>query len=142
MIVWKEYVYNEDDYRHIKKINREAFKADPEGYCSRQSEFTLRYIVEVDGVTYYLQHWIKGLRRMRMHYGARISKYNTAMDLFRLKKGLPKNIGFLKFYQDVGDDLLVKYISHEVMFECIIRESTMNYKIYYGDPHKVKEVSI
>lgn len=140
MIIWDKNCYTEQEYRDIKKQNRKAFLLDPEGYCEKQKEFNPKYVLVTDKDTYYMDNWVKGTGYIKKELDDNVGRYWSAMEVFNLKHALPKNYVSLKFSVDVGDNILVRYISHTCMFECMIRETTLNYKIYYGDKKEIEEV--
>ena len=91
-------------------------------------------------ISRYMDNWVKGTGYIKKELGDNVGRYWSAMEVFNLKHALPKNYVSLKFSVDVGDNILVRYISHICMFECMIRETTLNYKIYYGDKKEIEEV--
>ena len=132
--------YTLEEYRCLRKHNREICRYFPEDYGKVQNDWEPTYEICIDGVAYVMPVWNVGIRYIKRKYKANIYPFPSFRTVFALGRRLPDNISYAKASKVSSFSNQFSYIDHGTKFETYESEEKFTIVPFYGDKERIKEV--
>ena len=132
--------YTLEEYRCLRKHNREICRYFPEDYGKVQNDWEPTYEICIDGVAYVMPVWNVGIRYIKRKYKANIYPFPSFRTVFALGRRLPDNISYAKASKESSFSTQFSYIEHGTKFETYESEEKLTVVPFYGDKERIKEV--
>ena len=132
--------YTLEEYRCLRKHNREICRYFPEDYGKVQNDWEPTYEICIDGVAYVMPVWTVGIRYIKRKYKANIYPFPSFRTVFALGRRLPDNISYAKASKESSFSTQFSYIEHGTKFETYESEEKLTIVPFYGDKERIKEV--
>ena len=140
IIVMDKPAYTLEEYRCLRKHNREICRYFPEDYGKVQNDWEPTYEICIDGVAYVMPVWNVGIRYIKRKYKANIYPFPSFRTVFALGRRLPDNISYAKASKVSSFSTQFSYIEHGTKFETYESEERFTIVPFYGDNERIKEV--
>ena len=140
IIVMDKSAYTLEEYRCLRKHNREICRYFPEDYGKVQNDWEPTYEICIDGVAYVMPVWNVGIRYIKRKYKANIYPFPSFRTVFALGRRLPDNISYAKASKGSSFSTQFSYIEHGTKFETYESEEKLTIVPFYGDKERIKEV--
>ena len=132
--------YTLEEYRCLRKHNREICRYFPEDYGKAQNDWEPTYEICIDGVAYVMPVWNVGIKYIKRKYKANIYHFPSFRTVFALGRRLPDNISYAKASKESSFSTQFSYIEHGTKFETYESEEKFTIVPFYGDKERIKEV--
>ena len=132
--------YTLEEYRYLRKHNREICRYFPEDYGKVQNDWEPTYEICIDGVAYVMPVWNVGIKYIKRKYKANIYLFPSFRTVFALGRRLPDNISYAKASKESSFSTQFSYIEHGTKFETYESEEKLTIVPFYGDKERIKEV--
>ena len=132
--------YTLEEYRCLRKHNREICRYFPEDYGNVQNDWEPTYEICIDGVAYVMPVWNVGIKYIKRKYKANIYHFPSFRTVFALGRRLPDNISYAKASKESSFSTQFSYIEHGTKFETYESEEKFTIVPFYGDNERIKEV--
>lgn len=132
--------YTLEEYRCLRKHNREICRYFPEDYGKVQNDWEPTYEICIDGVAYVMPVWTVGIKYIKRKYKANIYPFPSFRTVFALGRRLPDNISYAKASKESSFSTQFSYIEHGTKFETYESEEKLTIVPFYGDKERIKEV--
>ena len=132
--------YTLEEYRCLRKHNREICRYFPEDYGKVQNDWEPTYEICIDGVAYVMPVWSVGIKYIKRKYKADIYPFPSFRTVFALGRRLPDNISYAKASKESSFSTQFSYIEHGTKFETYESEERFTIVPFYGDKEHIKEV--
>ena len=132
--------YTLEEYRYLRKHNREICRYFPEDYGKVQNDWEPTYEICIDGVAYVMPVWTVGIKYIKRKYKANIYPFPSFRTVFALGRRLPDNISYAKASKESSFSSQFSYIEHGTIFETYESEEKFTIVPFYGDNERIKEV--
>ena len=132
--------YTLEEYRFLRKHNREICRYFPEDYGKVQNDWEPTYEICIDGVAYVMPVWTVGIKYIKRKYKANIYPFPSFRTVFALGRRLPDNISYAKASKESSFSTQFSYIEHGTKFETYESEEKFTIVPFYGDKERIKEV--
>ena len=132
--------YTLEEYRCLRKHNREICRYFPEDYGKVQNDWEPTYEICIDGVAYVMSVWNVGIKYIKRKYKANIYLFPSFRTVFALGRRLPDNISYAKASKESSFSTQFSYIEHGTKFETYESEEKFTIVPFYGDKERIKEV--
>ena len=132
--------YTLEEYRCLRKHNREICRYFPEDYGKVQNDWEPTYEICIDGVAYVMPVWSVGIKYIKRKYKADIYPFPSFRTVFALGRRLPDNISYAKASKESSFSTQFSYIEHGTKFETYESEEKLTIVPFYGDKERIKEV--
>ena len=139
IIVMDKPAYTLEEYRYLRKHNREICRYFPEDYGKVQNDWEPTYEICIDGVAYVMPVWNVGIRYIKRKYKANIYPFPSFRTVFALGRRLPDNISYAKASKESSFSTQFSYIEHGTKFETYESEEKFTIVPFYGDKERIKE---
>ena len=139
IIVMDKPVYTLEEYRYLRKHNREICRYFPEDYGKVQNDWEPTYEICIDGVAYVMPVWNVGIKYIKRKYKANIYLFPSFRTVFALGRRLPDNISYAKASKESSFSTQFSYIEHGTKFETYESEEKFTIVPFYGDKERIKE---
>ena len=139
IIVMDKPAYTLEEYRYLRKHNREICRYFPEDYGKVQNDWEPTYEICIDGVAYVMPVWNVGIRYIKRKYKANIYLFPSFRTVFALGRRLPDNISYAKASKESSFSTQFSYIEHGTKFETYESEEKFTIVPFYGDKERIKE---
>lgn len=140
IIVMDKPAYTLEEYRYLRKHNREICRYFPEDYGKVQNDWEPTYEICIDGVAYVMPVWNVGIKYIKRKYKANIYLFPSFRTVFALGRRLPDNISYAKASKESSFSTQFSYIEHGTKFETYESEEKLTIVPFYGDKERIKEV--
>ena len=140
IIVMDKPAYTLEEYRCLRKHNREICRYFPEDYGKVQNDWEPTYEICIDGVAYVMPVWTVGIRYIKIKYKSNIYPLPSFRTVFALGRRLPDNISYAKASKESSFSTQFSYIEHGTKFETYESEEKLTIVPFYGDKERIKEV--
>ena len=140
IIVMDKSAYTLEEYRCLRKHNREICRYFPEDYGKVQNDWEPTYEICIDGVAYVMPVWNVGIKYIKRKYKANIYLFPSFRTVFALGRRLPDNISYAKASKESSFSTQFSYIEHGTKFETYESEEKFTIVPFYGDKERIKEV--
>ena len=140
IIVMYKPAYTLEEYRCLRKHNREICRYFPEDYGKVQNDWEPTYEICIDGVAYVMSVWNVGIKYIKRKYKANIYLFPSFRTVFALGRRLPDNISYAKASKESSFSTQFSYIEHGTKFETYESEEKFTIVPFYGDKERIKEV--
>ena len=140
IIVMDKPAYTLEEYRYLRKHNREICRYFPEDYGKVQNDWEPTYEICIDGVAYVMPVWTVGIKYIKRKYKANIYPFPSFRTVFALGRRLPDNISYAKASKESSFSTQFSYIEHGTKFETYESEEKFTIVPFYGDNERIKEV--
>ena len=140
IIVMDKSAYTLEEYRCLRKHNREICRYFPEDYGKVQNDWEPTYEICIDGVAYVMPVWNVGIKYIKRKYKANIYLFPSFRTVFALGRRLPDNISYAKASKESSFSTQFSYIEHGTKFETYESEEKLTIVPFYGDKERIKEV--
>lgn len=140
IIVMDKPAYTLEEYRCLRKHNREICRYFPEDYGKVQNDWEPTYEICIDGVAYVMPAWSVGIKYIKRKYKANIYPFPSFRTVFALGRRLPDNISYAKASKESSFSTQFSYIEHGTKFETYESEEKFTIVPFYGDNERIKEV--
>ena len=140
IIVMDKPAYTLEEYRYLRKHNREICRYFPEDYGKVQNDWEPTYEICIDGVAYVMPVWNVGIKYIKRKYKANIYPFPSFRTVFALGRRLPDNISYAKASKESSFSTQFSYIEHGTKFETYESEEKFTIVPFYGDNERIKEV--
>ena len=140
IIVMDKPAYTLEEYRYLRKHNREICRYFPEDYGKVQNDWEPTYEICIDGVAYVMPVWTVGIKYIKRKYKANIYPFPSFRTVFALGRRLPDNISYAKASKESSFSTQFSYIEHGTKFETYESEEKFTIVPFYGDKERIKEV--
>lgn len=140
IIVMDKPAYTLEEYRYLRKHNREICRYFPEDYGKVQNDWEPTYEICIDGVAYVMPVWNVGIKYIKRKYKANIYLFPSFRTVFALGRRLPDNISYAKASKESSFSTQFSYIEHGTKFETYESEEKFTIVPFYGDKERIKEV--
>ena len=140
IIVMDKPAYTLEEYRYLRKHNREICRYFPEDYGKVQNDWEPTYEICIDGVAYVMPVWNVGIKYIKRKYKANIYLFPSFRTVFALGRRLPDNISYAKASKGSYFSTQFSYIEHGTKFETYESEEKLTIVPFYGDKERIKEV--
>ena len=140
IIVMDKPAYTLEEYRYLRKHNREICRYFPEDYGKVQNDWEPTYEICIDGVAYVMPVWNVGIKYIKRKYKANIYPFPSFRTVFALGRRLPDNISYAKASKESSFSSQFSYIEHGTKFETYESEEKFTIVPFYGDKERIKEV--
>ena len=140
IIVMDKPAYTLEEYRYLRKHNREICRYFPEDYGKVQNDWEPTYEICIDGVAYVMPVWTVGIKYIKRKYKANIYHFPSFRTVFALGRRLPDNISYAKASKESSFSTQFSYIEHGTKFETYESEEKFTIVPFYGDNERIKEV--
>ena len=140
IIVMDKPAYTLEEYRYLRKHNREICRYFPEDYGKVQNDWEPTYEICIDGVAYVMPVWTVGIKYIKRKYKANIYPFPSFRTVFALGRRLPDNISYAKASKESSFSTQFSYIEHGTKFETYESEERFTIVPFYGDNERIKEV--
>ena len=140
IIVMDKPAYTLEEYRYLRKHNREICRYFPEDYGKVQNDWEPTYEICIDGVAYVMPVWNVGIKYIKRKYKANIYLFPSFRTVFALGRRLPDNISYAKASKESSFSTQFSYIEHGTKFETYESEEKFTIVPFYGDNERIKEV--
>lgn len=140
IIVMDKPAYTLEEYRYLRKHNREICRYFPEDYGKVQNDWEPTYEICIDGVAYVMPVWNVGIKYIKRKYKANIYPFPSFRTVFALGRRLPDNISYAKASKESSFSTQFSYIEHGTKFETYESEEKFTIVPFYGDKERIKEV--
>ena len=132
--------YTLEEYRCLRKHNREICRYFPEDYGKVQNDWEPTYEICIDGIAYVMPVWTVGIKYIKRKYKANIYPFPSFRTVFALGRRLPDNISYAKASKESSFSTQFSYIEHGTKFETYESEEKLTIVPFYGDKERIKEV--
>ena len=132
--------YTLEEYRCLRKHNREICRYFPEDYGKVQNDWEPTYEICIDGIAYVMPVWTVGIKYIKRKYKADIYPFPSFRTVFALGRRLPDNISYAKASKESSFSTQFSYIEHGTKFETYESEERFTIVPFYGDKEHIKEV--
>ena len=132
--------YTLEEYRCLRKHNREICRYFPEDYGKVQNDWEPTYEICIDGIAYVMPVWNVGIKYIKRKYKANIYPFPSFRTVFALGRRLPDNISYAKASKESSFSTQFSYIEHGTKFETYESEEKFTIVPFYGDKERIKEV--
>mgnify|MGYP003621440968 FL=1 len=132
--------YTLEEYRCLRKHNREICRYFPEDYGKVQNDWEPTYEICIDGVAYVMPVWNVGIKYIKRKYKANIYPFPSFRTVFALGRRLPDNISYAKASKESSFSTQFSYIEHGTKFETYESGEKFTIVPFYGDKERIKEV--
>ena len=132
--------YTLEEYRCLRKHNREICRYFPEDYGKVQNDWEPTYEICIDGIAYVMPVWTVGIKYIKRKYKANIYPFPSFRTVFALGRRLPDNISYAKASKVSSFSTQFSYIEHGTKFETYESEEKFTIVPFYGDKERIKEV--
>ena len=139
IIVMDKSAYTLEEYRCLRKHNREICRYFPEDYGKVQNDWEPTYEICIDGVAYVMPVWNVGIKYIKRKYKANIYLFPSFRTVFALGRRLPDNISYAKASKESSFSTQFSYIEHGTKFETYESEEKFTIVPFYGDKERIKE---
>ena len=139
IIVMDKSAYTLEEYRCLRKHNREICRYFPEDYGKVQNDWEPTYEICIDGVAYVMPVWNVGIKYIKRKYKANIYLFPSFRTVFALGRRLPDNISYAKASKESSFSTQFSYIEHGTKFETYESEEKLTIVPFYGDKERIKE---
>lgn len=139
IIVMDKPAYTLEEYRYLRKHNREICRYFPEDYGKVQNDWEPTYEICIDGVAYVMPVWNVGIKYIKRKYKANIYLFPSFRTVFALGRRLPDNISYAKASKESSFSTQFSYIEHGTKFETYESEEKFTIVPFYGDKERIKE---
>lgn len=140
IIVMDKPAYTLEEYRYLRKHNREICRYFPEDYGKAQNDWEPTYEICIDGIAYVMPVWTVGIKYIKRKYKANIYPFPSFRTVFALGRRLPDNISYAKASKVSSFSTQFSYIEHGTKFETYESEEKFTVVPFYGDKERIKEV--
>ena len=140
IIVMDKPAYTLEEYRCLRKHNREICRYFPEEYGMTQNDWEPTYEISLDGTAYVMPVWNKGIKYIKKKYKANIFPFPSFRTVFALGRRLPDNIQYAKASKESPFSSQFSYIEHGTKFETYEREERLTIVPFYGSKERIKDV--
>ena len=140
IIVMYKPAYTLEEYRCLRKHNREICRYFPEDYGKVQNDWGPTYEICIDGIAYVMPVWTVGIKYIKRKYKANIYPFPSFRTVFALGRRLPDNISYAKASKESSFSTQFSYIEHGTKFETYESEEKLTIVPFYGDKERIKEV--
>ena len=139
IIVMDKPAYTLEEYRYLRKHNREICRYFPEDYGKVQNDWEPTYEICIDGVAYVMPVWNVGIKYIKRKYKANIYLFPSFRTVFALGRRLPDNLSYAKASKESSFSTQFSYIEHGTKFETYESEEKFTIVPFYGDKERIKE---
>ena len=140
IIVMDKPAYTLEEYRCLRKHNREICRYFPENYGKIQNDWEPTYEICIDGGAYVMSVSNVGIKYIKRKYKADIYPFPSFRTVFALGRRLPDNISYAKASKESSFSTQFSYIEHGTKFETYESEEKLTIVPFYGDKERIKEV--
>lgn len=116
MHLYDKIVYTREEYTALRKLNRECFLEDPEGYCENQIDFDPPYEISVSGTEYIMSKFCEGIGFLNKSFKLELPYFPSFDEMYKLNYKLPNKIDYGVCYSVLASHMRVQYVSHNIAF--------------------------